>query len=103
MKVSREGNTIIVTAQRGDKPPKDESHFWYKLRNAFRAKGEDVIKKEMWKDGHLVSDHVFYVRTRKIGRPGAWGVYDNRYALRDVAADYRNEGQVRLLVADLSE
>lgn len=102
MKVSKSGNRVTVTRQPGDQHVSNESNFWYKLRNVLRKMGEDVIKKEMSKDGHMVSDHVFYVRTRKIGRSGSWGIYDSNYALRDAAKEY-NEGKVDLTLADLSE
>jgi hypothetical protein len=54
-----------------------ESAFWYALRNELRTLGYDVIKKRMSKDGHLVSEGVFYVRARK--QPG-FMVWDGLYA-----------------------
>lgn len=63
--------------------------------------GEDVIKKEMSKDGHMVSDHVYYVRSRKVGRPGAYAIYDANYAVRNAAEDFNN-GAVNLVVGDMS-
>lgn len=102
MEIKKSGNRVTVTRQKGDPRARNESDFWYKLRNLLKKSGEDVIKKEMSKDGHMVSDHVFYVRTRNIGRDGAWGIYDSQYALRDAAEAY-NEGSVDLTLANLSE
>ena len=103
MRVTKTGNRVTVTRDPGDPRVSNESNFWYKLRNTLKKMGEDVIKKEMSKDGHMVSDHVFYVRTRKFGREGAWGIYDSSYALRDAAKEYNEKGQISLSLADLSE
>lgn len=97
MRVSREGNKIILTRVEGEKRVSDESNLYYRLRNYLRNKGEDVIKKEMSKDGHLVSDGVYYVRSRRPGRPGSYYIYDPRYALRDAAQEF-NEGKVELQI-----
>lgn len=103
MKMTKSQGNVTLTREPGDRRFKNDSDLFYKLRNLLRAEGEDVIKKEMSKDGHMVSDHVFYVRSRNPGRPGTYGIYDPRYQLRSVAEDFNKEGSVTLTVVDLSE
>lgn len=92
-----------MTREPGEKRVRNESDFFYRLRNKLISQGEDVIKKEMSKDGHLVSDGIFYVRSRHPGRKGTYGIYDASYALRDVSEIFNKEGSVRLSVVDLSD
>jgi len=103
MEIVKSGNLVTVTRTKGDQRARNESDFWYKLRNLLKKSGEDVIKKEMSKDGHMVSDGIFYVRSRHPGSPGTYGIYDPRYQLRSVAEDFNKEGSVRLTWVDLSE
>ena len=102
MEIIRSGNRVTVKRTSGDGRVRSESDFWYKLRNLLKKSGEDVIKKEMSKDGHMVSDNVFYVRSRNPGRPGSYAMYDDRYQLRSVAEDFNKNGEVKLMLLDLS-
>ena len=45
------------------------------LTGALQKLGHDVIKKRMADDGHLVGEHLEYIRTRTWG-PGAIMVWD---------------------------
>jgi hypothetical protein len=103
MEITKSGNRVTVTRTKNDTRAKNESDFWYKLRNLLRKAGEDVIKKEMSKDGHMVSDGIYYVRSRHPGRPGTYGIYDSSYALRDVSEVFNKEGSVTVSWVDLSE
>lgn len=103
MEMKKDGNRVTVTRTPSDQRVRSESDFWYKLRNLLKKSGEDVIKKEMSKDGHLTSDGIFYVRSRHPGRLGTYGIYDPRYQLRNVAEDFNKEGSVTLTWVDLSE
>lgn len=103
MKLTRENSRVTVQRQKGDPRLKNESALWYAIRNVLRKEGEDVIKKEMSKDGHMVSDGIFYVRSRKTGKPGAFGIYDDRYQVRDSAEDYNKGEEVSLSLVDMSE
>lgn len=102
MKMTKSESSVTLTREPKERALKNESDLFYKLRNLLRAEGEDVIKKEMSKDGHLVSDGIFYVRSRHPGRPGTYGIYDPRYQLRSVAEDFNKNGTVTLSVVDLS-
>ena len=93
MEIERKGSRVTVTKTKGDPRVKNESALWYAIRNLLRKAGEDVIKKEMSKDGHMVSDGIFYVRSRKAGE-NSFMIYDHRYQVRDSAEDYNKEGAV---------
>ncbi len=100
MKVEPKKGSVTITKGKGDPRVKNESDLWYKIRNVLRKQGEDVIKKEMSKDGHMVSDGIFYVRSRKPGK-GSFMIYDDRYQVRDSAEDYNREGTVTLSLTDM--
>jgi hypothetical protein len=92
------GSRLVVTREPGDALPRNESAFWYALRKALRGLGHDVIKKLMTKDGHMVSEGVYYVRTRQTKGPGTFMVWDANHQIRDVAEVYRASGTVTLTV-----
>jgi len=62
--------TCTVTREDGD--PKlyggswgsGESQLLYWIKRTLNSCGHDLIKKRMWKDGHMVSDDQLYLRTR---------------------------------------
>lgn len=43
-----------------------ESRLLYHVKNKLNAQGHDLIKKRAWKDGHLVDDHMLYLRSRHV-------------------------------------
>lgn len=102
MQISRIGKRVIVTRDPGDPRISNESNLWYKIRNVLLKKGEDVIKKRMWKDGHMVDDNIFWVRSRKY-KPGSYGIYDPDYAVRNMMEEYNYEGRVTLSIISLLE
>lgn len=102
MKVAKHGNRVTLKRERDEPRVKNESDLWFRLRNTLVERGEDIIKKEMSKDGHMISDNVFYVRTRKLGRPGSYGIYDPYYATRDAAKAF-NQGSVELNIWNAEE
>lgn len=70
MKLEIREHDIVLTREASD--PKfygvrngvGESRLLHYLAQHLRRLGHDVIKKRMWKDGHLVDDLQQYVRTR---------------------------------------
>lgn len=90
--------TVTLRRQPGEPAVKNESGLFHRLRNTLQELGEDVIKKEMGKDGHLVSDKVYYVRSRKTTSPGAYALLDDQYALRNSASEYNRNGNVTLSI-----
>ncbi len=76
MKITLYGNRLAVD-RRGERF-KNESAWWYALKKILNAQGHDVIKKLMYKDGHLVDDNQYYLRDRK----WLYCFCDEQYAVR---------------------
>lgn len=96
MKYKFDANSLVVT-RGNDKKVYTESGFFYQLKNALIKDGYDVIKKEMVKDGHMVSENVYYVRSRNMKKPGAFMAWDTAYAIRGTYEPY-NDGEVTLTI-----
>ncbi len=103
MRLLRSQNRVKLIRESGDRALRNESDLFYQLRNLLLAEGEDVIKKEMAKDGHMVSDGIYYVRSRKIGRPGAFAIWDANYQIRDSREDFNSEGEVTLVLESMEK
>lgn len=98
--------TGSLTVQREEGDPKyygrkdgaGESKFLHAVKEKLNTEGYVLIKKRMWKDGHLVDDTQQYLRTRKKGKgKGDIFIYNHNWAL--YGADERfNEGSVTLTV-----
>ena len=102
MKVEIKGSQCIVTREPKDPRFKDggwgsgESTLLYHVKKELIKQGYDLIKKHMWRDGHMVADHCQYLRTRKpTGNPSKdIYVWDGNYMVRNAADDFNTEGQV---------
>lgn len=105
MKLQFSENTLVVTREYGD--PRfsgvangaGESRLLYHIKNTLNEEGLDLIKKRMYKDGHMVDDMQQYLRTRvmKPGQPFIY-IYNDNWAFRG-AEEYLNEfGEVELAV-----
>lgn len=94
------GQSGLVTIRRDDNDPRpsNESHLLYQIKRELQKQGFDVIKKRMWKDGHMVSDFCQYIRSRNVKAPDAFMLWDSEYAVRDLAQDYRKRGFVTLTI-----
>ena len=83
---------VYVNKEGKDPRVYSESRFFHQVRVTLQSYGYNVIKKLMWKDGHMVSDSQYYIRERK----GKWAIWYPEYALRFVYEDYNKEGKVTL-------
>jgi hypothetical protein len=104
MKTEFKGGVLIVTREDTDKKysgthlGKGESNLLYDLKKLLNSQGYDLIKKRMWKDGHMVDDIQQYLRTRKKGAGKAdIQIYNPNWNIKG-ANDYFNEGEVVLSV-----
>ena len=94
---------VTVTRDSSDKRPKNESHLLHMVKVELAKRGLDVIKKRMWKDGHMVADTCQYIRARKLkNNAQAFALWDDQYAVRDVAEDFRRLGKVTLRLEHLT-
>ena len=96
IKLDRRGHIAIIFRDGSDKRMASESALWVAIKRRLQSVKMDVIKKEMVKDGHMVSNNVYYVRSRNMKAPGAIAIWDDRYAVRDSAKDFAEGGKVYL-------
>lgn len=96
--------SLTVTREPGDKKyygthnAAGESNLLHAIKTALNNQGYDLIKKRMWRDGHLVDDMQQYLRTRKKGAGKAdIYIWNGQWALWG-ANDKFNEGEVTLNV-----
>jgi hypothetical protein len=107
MKVEMREHSCIVTREEGDKRisggernAAGESQLLHQVKQELIAKGYDLIKKRMWKDGHLVDDLQQYLRTRKASGDPAKDVYiyNGHWAIEGADSTYNELGSVALTV-----
>jgi hypothetical protein len=104
MKIEFGTNSLTLTREPGD--PKfygvrngaGESALLHYLKKALNAAGNDVVKRRMWKDGHMVDEMQQYLRTRSPKSPGAHVmIWNGSWALHGANEEW-NAGQVTLEV-----
>jgi hypothetical protein len=77
-----------------------ESRLLHHVRNILNARGYDLIKKRMWRDGHLFgSEHTQYLRSRIIKGAPSLCIYHANYAIEIAAEVFNKFGRVELAVA----
>lgn len=104
MKVVLKNNACIVTREKGDKKfhgvvnAAGESRLLYHIKIELNAQGYDLIKKRMYKDGHLMDDMQQYLRTRKpSGNPDKdIYIYNNQWAIKGAEEAFNKQGKVEL-------
>lgn len=96
MKVTFNGRSVTLRREHGERSLRNDSDLWYRLRNELRRRGRDVIKKPMWKDGHLTDSTRHYVRTRRMNGKASFWIHDGTYAIRDAYRDFNANGRVDL-------
>jgi hypothetical protein len=92
MKVIAYSNKVWVVKEEGEKRAKNDSQFMYRVKNELNRMHYDTVKKLMYKDGHMVSDTVYYIRDRR----GRFCVWDDQYQIRSAAERFNRDGQVHL-------
>ena len=103
MKVELKKNCCVVTREEGD--PKfygvqnaaGESKLLHHIKLELIKQGHKVIKKRMWKDGHLKDDMQQYIRTVKDYEP-SFCIYNGRWAIEGAEEDFNKEGKVVLIL-----
>ena len=98
MEVELNDTYCKVIREPGDPKIYSESTLLYKVKRELIKQGYDVIKKRMWKDGHLFgSDTTQYIRSRRTTNKPFLMIYDESYQLRLSYEDY-NKGELILTV-----
>lgn len=120
MKAIRKGMSITAIREDGDRNYKPtgkhgnswgdgESNFLYHLQQKIQS-GEvenwgdlptDVIKKRMWKDGHLVDVMQLYIRSRKPVKTEGDGklylaIWNTNWAISGLNDDWNEDGEVSI-------
>ena len=94
MKVRIDKSRNAVVVERGASPKiYSESGLMHHIKRTLLGQGHDVIKKLMWKDGHLVDDKQHYIRERNY----AWAIYDPDWPIRRTYEDYNDEDRDLIL------
>ena len=77
-----------------------ESRLLYNVQKALNRRGYDLLKKRMWRDGHMFgSEHTQYLRSGNLkGIPSLY-IYHADYALEVAAESYNVLGRARLDVS----
>jgi hypothetical protein len=103
MNVRFEGRTLVVERTPGDPAMRGggwgsaESRLLYHIQKHLNRYGYDLIKKRMWKDGHLVGDEQLYLRSRN-RKAGDFAIWNGNYSIYDAGERFMREGAVILNV-----
>tara|TARA_Y100001963_G_C6685428_1_gene401941 strand:+ start:308 stop:646 length:339 start_codon:yes stop_codon:yes gene_type:complete len=85
----------------GVRQAKGESNLLYAIQQKLKDLGHKVIKKRMWKDGHMVGDLQQYLRTPKGVEP-SWAAYNATWQVEGLEQDWNTVGRVELdLIKDI--
>ena len=77
-----------------------ESRLLYNVQKALNRRGYDLLKKRMWRDGHMFGcEETQYVRSRILKSVPSLYIYHANAALEIAAESYNVLGRVRLDVA----
>lgn len=97
VQIHEEDCSVVVTSQ-GERV-KTASQLLYRIRRELQKQGYDVIKKRMWKDGHMVSDSEHYLRERK----WRFVIWHPNYMVENLAGEFNRNGIVILQYENWSE
>ena len=103
MRVTIDGNCCEVIRETGDPVFRNggwgdgESRLLYHVQQELNRQGFDLIKKRMWRDGHLVDDHQQYLRSRKV-KGEVTAIYNGHYAIAGAEVAFNRDGKVTLRV-----
>ena len=79
-----------------------ESKLLYYVKKILNARGYDLIKKRIQKDGHMMGDqYQQYLRARKSSKDPSKNIYiyNHRYAIEGAEEEFNKNGSVTLMVA----
>lgn len=92
--------SCVVVLEEGDKKQYTDSAYFHHIKKALNEQNpkNNVIKKRMYKDGHMVSDDQQYIRTRNLKSPESFCVFWNRHAIAPFYKELNDNGEVVLSV-----
>jgi hypothetical protein len=84
----------------GNRNAAGESRLLYAIKVALNGQGHDLIKKRMWRDGHLVDDLQQYLRTRNQRSPHPHiYLYNPRWQIEGLNDEWNRLGYCDLAIA----
>jgi len=86
--------TITIIREEGDKKVYNDSTLMRHIARKLNEMGYNVVKKLMWRDGHMVDDNLTYIKTKRTDEQSFF-IYDGAYNIRSAYKDY-NEGELIL-------
>ena len=111
MKVEIKGNRCYVAREPGDRKYHNsgwgacgcqgESQLLYHIQQVLNARGYNLAKQRMWRDGHLVDDSQQYLKPRKpSGDPDKdIYIYNDYWAIEGAEEQYNSpDGKTSLAV-----
>ena len=76
-----------------------ESRLLHHVQKILNHRGYDLIKKRMWKDGHMVgTEHTQYLRSRDIQKTPSFCIFHANHAVEISAESFSKLGRVELSV-----
>ena len=92
------GNQLVVKKLIEDKRFYKESTVWYHIKEELNKQGYDFIKKEMAKDGYMIDDGVYYIRSRD----GSIRIYQGDYDRESIVDKYNSCRAFHLTVNNMN-
>jgi uncharacterized protein (UPF0297 family) len=100
MNIEIKNNTVTVKRINDKEKFYSESQLLYEIKNELNNKGYNVIKKLMWKDGHLMGDnYTHYIRERN----WKFAIFDGDWQIRLLHEDYNKNGYITLVIEELGK
>ena len=97
MKIEHKGENLYIYRD-GEPKIYSESLLYYKVKQALNEMGEDLIKKEPYKDGHMTRA-PYYLRDRK----GKYAYFDRPFCFDYFVRNYNNDGFCSLTKVHLGD
>ena len=103
MKIQFTEDMLVVSREENDKKyygirnAKGESNLLYAIQQKLKALGYKVIKKRMWRDGHMVDELQQYLRTPK-GIEPSWMAFNPEWQVVGLEYDWNTAGRVELVL-----
>jgi hypothetical protein len=105
MKITVKENCLVITREKGDTKYTNsgwstaESKLLYHIKEKLNSQGYDLIKKRMWKDGHLVDNEQQYLRTRnKNSKCPHIYIYNSSWQVYDAGRDLMEKNETTLSI-----
>lgn len=102
MKIELKTNNCVITQEPGDTKyygtanAAGESALLHAVKKQLNAAGHNLIKKRMWKDGHMMDDMQQYLRSKS--KQAGIQIFNPRWAIEGANDALNRDGQVVLSV-----